>query len=183
MKLRSMLGPIIVTTVIVFCAVQIAHAQVDWTYDMVVVEPGLPGSWNEGRHMIGEVVFDGSTYHMYLVGGPGNDPINSAWSVGHWTATDIWGPWTPDPCNPVLEPQPGSWDAFSIGSVAVHYDGATFHLWYSASVYHEPIEVGYATNTDGAWYMNFSNGYVDLFNKKFNFYVWCVRGGHGHDAY
>ena len=34
-----------------------------------------------------------------------------------------------------------------------------------------------------AWFVSFSNGSVGIDDGKgFDFYVWCVRGGHGHDA-
>ena len=39
------------------------------------------------------------------------------------------------------------------------------------------------STTSNAWVVNFSSGNVDgYFDKGYNGYVWCVRGGHGHDA-
>ena len=39
----------------------------------------------------------------------------------------------------------------------------------------------YAPST--AWFVGFSYGFVNGVVKSFSYYVWCVRGGHGHDAY
>jgi hypothetical protein len=122
---------------------------VEWTWDQVVVPPGDPGTWDSGRHNMGDVVFDGTTYHMYLVGGPGFTPIDNIWSVGHWEWDDILQTWLADSANPVLVPEPGQWDA-GFGSIAVLYDGATFHMWFSAAAgVNEPSYVGYATDADG----------------------------------
>jgi len=149
MKLRSNLGPVVFASVIVLCVGQVAVAQVDWTFDMLCVGPGPPGSWDPGGHAMGDVVFDGTLYHMYLVGGVGSSPLSSSWSVGHWISTDKLS-WFQDPDNPVLEPEPGEWDGYSIYGIAVMYDGSMFHLWYgSPAYYREPVYVGYATNDDG----------------------------------
>ena len=40
-----------------------------------------------------------------------------------------------------------------------------------------------ANTTTGAWDVNFNNGAVNRYGKAGgNYYVWCVRGGHGHDG-
>ena len=100
--------------------------------------------------MLGDVIFDGTTYHMYLIGGAGTNSLDNSWSVGHWTATDPAGPWAEDSDNPVLEPGPATWESFTIGGIAVLYDGSTFRMWYAATgTYHGPAYGGYATNADG----------------------------------
>ena len=40
----------------------------------------------------------------------------------------------------------------------------------------------YAGPTSTAWRVYFLNGDVDTHVKSSFLYVWCVRGGHGHDA-
>jgi hypothetical protein len=40
-----------------------------------------------------------------------------------------------------------------------------------------------ASDPSGAWGVNFDVGGVYYNAKTDNYYVWCVRGGHGHDAY
>ncbi len=143
---RSKLGVLVVASVVVLGMGQAAFAQVEWTIGDVVVPPG-PG-WD--RHVPGDVVFDGTTYHMYLIGGPGNEPVDHVWKVGHWWSNDLAGPWIEDLENPVLEPEPGQWDGYSIGSIAVLYHGGMFHMWYGAAGTHlAPVYVGYATDNDG----------------------------------
>ena len=41
----------------------------------------------------------------------------------------------------------------------------------------------FAGDTSLAWFVLFSQGTIGSLAKTFNTYVWCVRGGHGHDAY
>ncbi len=38
-------------------------------------------------------------------------------------------------------------------------------------------------STSSAWVVNFNNGIVGSLDESNGFYVWCVRGGHGYDAY
>jgi len=40
-----------------------------------------------------------------------------------------------------------------------------------------------ASSTGGAWSVHFGCGYLYGGGKLSNLYVWCVRGGHGYDAY
>ncbi|GJQ22553.1 hypothetical protein BIY37_02880 [Candidatus Brocadia sapporoensis] len=37
--------------------------------------------------------------------------------------------------------------------------------------------------TSAAWHVYFDDGYVGDRDKAHDYYVWCVRGGHGYDAY
>jgi hypothetical protein len=41
----------------------------------------------------------------------------------------------------------------------------------------------YAGASSIAWLVYFRNGGVDAYDKLGGNYVWCVRGGYGHDAY
>jgi hypothetical protein len=140
-----------------------AAAQVSWTGQAYVVWPGPPGEWDDGFHSVGGVLFDGATYHMYLVGGHDIQTMDG-WAVGHWTAEDVSGPWTADSTNPVLEPgPPGSWDDHSIVSTAVLFQGAAFHMWYAAVQDGGPYRVGYATSANGSiWDKHAGNPLEDL---------------------
>jgi hypothetical protein len=87
---------------------------------------------------------------MYLIGGPGGNPLDNPWKVGHWIWDDGALGWVEDVCNPVLEPDPGQWDGFTIAHIAVLFDGSEFRMWYGASAsYHGVGLAGYATNADG----------------------------------
>jgi hypothetical protein len=151
MNRRPKLVPLAVVLAAVLLVGPTAFAQIAWTVQDLAVEPGPPGTWDSARHIVGDVVFDGETYHMYLLGGQTSAPWGSPWKVGHWTALSPAGPWYQDPDNPVLEPgPPTAWDGFTIYSIAVHFDGSGFHLWYGAAASHPgPSYVGYATNPDG----------------------------------
>ena len=61
MKLRNILGPAIVASILVLATAQLALAQVDWSWQAMVVPPGEPGDWDSYRHQVGDVVFDGTT--------------------------------------------------------------------------------------------------------------------------
>ena len=63
------LGSIVVAAVVALCSGQPALAQVDWTYQELAVPLGPPGSWDDTGHRVADVVFDGATYHLYLLGG------------------------------------------------------------------------------------------------------------------
>lgn len=162
MKLRSRLGPIVVAAVLALGASQLAVAQVDWTWQAMVVPPGAPGSWDSYSHRFGDVVFDGTTYHLFLMGGQTWLSWDSPWHVGHWTWNALTQNWDPDTLNnPVLSPEPGEWDGFTIYSVAVIYDSdeEKFKMWYgAAAAYPGEIGVGYATSPDGSnWTKDQSN--------------------------
>ncbi|UCD38507.1 MAG: T9SS type A sorting domain-containing protein, partial [Fidelibacterota bacterium] len=104
---------------------------------------GPPGSWDDEDIWIPEVVFDGSTYHMWYSGYDG-----SRHRIGY--ATSLSGvTWTKHAGNPVLDVgPPGSWDDAVTWTPSVIYDGTLFHMWYSGhdgSIY----RIGYATSPDG----------------------------------
>lgn len=151
MKLSSKPVPIVVASVIALCAAQLAFAQVEWNWEGLVVPPGPPGSWDSSRHHASEVVFDGTTYHMYMTGGQTVVPWDGPWQVGHWTWNALTQEWDADDTNPVLRPEPGEWDGFTIYSCAVYFDGVMFHMWYgAAAAYPGAVSVGYATSLDGS---------------------------------
>ena len=41
----------------------------------------------------------------------------------------------------------------------------------------------HASDPSYAWGVHFGNGLVSNAGKSSDYYVWCVRGGYGHDAY
>ena len=150
MNRRPNLGLIVIVAAAALCVGPSALAQVDWTYQEVAVIPGPPGTWNSANHHLGKVIFDGTTYHMYMTGGQTTLSWESAWAVGHWTSNSFDGPWDPDPDNPVLEVSAGQWDGFTIYNIAVYYDGSSFRMWYSATdSYLGIVRVGLATDADG----------------------------------
>ena len=166
MKGDLKLGPTAVAAIMILCSNPLALAQVDWTFQDLEIQLGPPGAWNDTGQLVKDVVFDGTTYHLYLLGGQTTLPWTSPWSVGHWTSNDLNGPWVEDPANPVLEPDPGQWDGYTILSAAVLYDTdtTTFRMWYGATdSYFNQVTAGYAESTDGSsWTKHAGNPLVGL---------------------
>jgi len=151
MRLRTLVAVVFSTAIVVMATAPLALAQVEWSWEAPVVLPGDPGDWDSYRHHVGDIVFDGTIYHMYLTGGETSRPWDSPWAVGHWTWNALTQEWDPDPNNPVLTPEPGQWDGYTIYSVAVLDDGGIFKMWYGAAAsYPGAIYVGYATSLDGS---------------------------------
>jgi len=151
MKRGIVLGSFVLALLIALAMPQVAIAQVDWTWQSMVVPPGEPGDWDSYRHQVGDIVFDGTTYHMFLVGGQTFFPWDSPWSVGHWTLNPLTQEWDEDSDNPVLGPEPGQWDGYTIYQLAVLHDGAKFKMWYGATgSSFGSIYVGYAESPDGS---------------------------------
>jgi hypothetical protein len=151
MTRRIVLCSFAVATLVALTMSRVAIAQVDWTWQAMVVPPGEPGDWDSYRHQVGDIVFDGTTYHMYLSGGETFLPWDSPWAVGHWTWNALTQEWDPDPNNPVLTPEPGQWDGYTIYTVAVLDDGGIFKMWYGAAANSpDTLYTGYATSDDGS---------------------------------
>ena len=152
MKLQGILVSACVAMFAVVGGAPVALAQVDWAFEEIAVPPGPPGSWDSYSHRLGDVVFDGTTYHMFLTGGQTWLPWDSPWSVGHWTWNALTQNWDPDTLhNPVLAPEPGQWDGYTIYSVAVLYHEGVFKMWYgAAAAYPGESRAGYAESLDGS---------------------------------
>jgi hypothetical protein len=144
---------------IILCGAGMAVGQTEWIDDPgnPVIEPGPPGSWDEGGRSATSVLFDGSTYHMWFVGF--ND---EAEEIGHATSPDG-VEWTMDPANPVLtRGEPGEWDQTLVGSAVIH-DGTQFHMWYTAWDDDDHGRAGYATSPDGGvWTKHPGNPVMDV---------------------
>ena len=106
MNSKSKLGPIAIASIMLLFAAHVAFAQVDWTVHQLVVPPGNPGTWDPGGHVVGDVVFDGTIYHMYLVGGEGDCRSKTRGPSGTGSRPSRCA--GPDPGNPVLNPGPAS---------------------------------------------------------------------------
>jgi len=61
---------------ITLCSAGVAMGQTEWVQwpGNPIVGPGAPGSWDEGGHWLSNVIFDGSTYHMWFSGTPDHRP-------------------------------------------------------------------------------------------------------------
>jgi len=151
---------LVVFVAIVVCGAGMATGQTEWVDhpDNPLIGPGAPGSWDSRGHYLPEVVFDGTTYHMWFTGVVGLT-INE---IGHATSSDG-VEWTMDPSNPVMSPGAGGeWDSVEVWSGPVVYDGSHFHMWYSG--WNGSKErIGYATSPDGtSWTKHPGNPVIDV---------------------
>jgi len=100
---------------------------VTWTRDPAnpLLSPQVP--WEGDRIHPLEVLITASGYELYYYG-------NLQYSqTGHAISPDGRF-WTRDPLNPILSPgSPGSWDAASLGDVAVVNLGSERKMWYTAT--------------------------------------------------
>jgi predicted GH43/DUF377 family glycosyl hydrolase len=113
-----------------------------------VLEPGAPGSWDDGGGFVLAVVFNGSNYHLWY---EGLSPDGYWRGIGHATSPDR-VTWTKDdPANPVLTPggAPGGWDDVGVSGAAVIWDGAQFRMWYGGVAGDGVERACYATSPDG----------------------------------
>jgi sucrose-6-phosphate hydrolase SacC (GH32 family) len=108
---------------------------------------GSAGTWDNSWINSGSVLFDGTKYHLWYSGG---DTISGLIKIGHATSTNAIT-WTKDSQNPVLEPfgTPGNWELGRAELPSVLFDGAIYHMWYSAGIERFQWNIGYATSSDG----------------------------------
>lgn len=116
-----------------------------------VLPRGNPGEWDGGDAAFADVLFDGSTYHMWYSGAYSAGSLQRR--IGHATSPDGIS-WTLNTLNnPVLDlGNPGEFDNYSVQGPEVIFDGSQYHMWYTGddgSTY----SIGYATapNPDGPW--------------------------------
>jgi predicted GH43/DUF377 family glycosyl hydrolase len=118
-----------------------------------VMSPGPPGSWDAAGVLSPCVIYNGTTYQMWYVGGdslsPGT-PFPVGGKIGYATSSDgiTWS--KADSINPVLEVGlPGAWDGIGIGDPDVIFDGNTYHMYYDGSGWdgNFRFRIGYATDS------------------------------------
>jgi predicted GH43/DUF377 family glycosyl hydrolase len=56
--------------------------------------------------------------------------------------------WVRNPTNPVLSPSEGTWDSWQVLLPSLHYDGSTYHMWYSGRSQDANFRIGYASSSD-----------------------------------
>lgn len=116
-----------------------------------VMEPGLPGAWDEENIDNASVVVVADTFHMFY---SGVDDVDDN-RIGHATSPDGLV-WTKDPANPVLDLGPGgSWDDQEVMHPYVLYEDPTFRMWYNG--YDGATQrILYATSPDGTNWTRFT---------------------------
>ena len=127
-----------------------------------VLDIGPPGEWDDAGVFNPMVMFESTTYHMWYSGW---DSLNTR--TGYATSPDGVN-WTKFAGNPVLDlGLPGSWDAASVLTPSIIFDGATFHMWYqggdtmnTGTPFPLHGSTGYATSPDGVTWTKFSGNPV-----------------------
>lgn len=128
-----------------------AVGQYIWTKDAgnPVLSGGVAGTWN--RHLFVPAVLynaDSSRYEMWFGASSGPNPYWAPYRVGFAVSKDGID-WTMHP-SPVVSPDSGTWDAYTIERPFVIRENGLYKMWYSGNATGSPpIYVGYATSSDG----------------------------------
>jgi len=122
-----------------------------------VLDLGGSGEWDDAGVFWTDVLYDGSSYHLFYSGYSG-----STYRIGHATSADGLA-WTKDPANPVLDlGASGEWDDYHVYAPTVaEYDGE-YHLWYvGAPSSGGDRRIGHATSADlSTWTRDPDNYYL-----------------------
>ncbi len=119
--------------------------------DEEVVQPGIPGVWDEQDICCVTALEhpDGKTYLWYAAREALDDPTARIGLAVSEDGTIF----ERSPDNPVLEPgPPGSFDSESVTNPTVVYDAERnlFRMWYDGRDFFGKTSIGYAISTDGA---------------------------------
>jgi predicted GH43/DUF377 family glycosyl hydrolase len=118
-----------------------------------VMDVGASGAFDDLGVWPGEVLFDGSRYRMWYTGAHGTISSDWDWRIGYAESDDGLS-WIRHPA-PVLEP--AGWEGTIVYAPAVLFDGARYHMWYTAG----GVDIGYAVSPDGIqWVRYFANPVV-----------------------
>lgn len=85
--------------------------------------------------------------------------LDASSSPGHLLLSKHPTNWTRYAGNPVLGPQPGSWDPDWIAVPDVMYEGGLFKMWYQGCA-GQTCDIGYATSSDGIHWIPYSGNPV-----------------------
>jgi predicted GH43/DUF377 family glycosyl hydrolase len=125
---------------------QMGHATspdgISWTRDPhnPVLSCTNSAGWDYDRAGFAQVIYDGTTYHMWYSGGE-----TYAWRIGYATSEDG-SAWTKSKHNPVLSfGSAGSWEESMVASCVVMKSGEKYLMWYSGgSTVTGNVRIGYA---------------------------------------
>jgi predicted GH43/DUF377 family glycosyl hydrolase len=123
-----------------------------------VLDLGPPGSWEDYFVWAPRVLYDGTTYHMWYSGDDG-----TTGRIGYASSFDGIS-WIKYSGNPILDRGSlGSWEEQSVYVPTIHYDGVTYHMWYTGYDYSNTYRIGYAYSSDGFIWTKYSgNPILDI---------------------
>ena len=132
-------------------------AQVNWTkYPGNPVFPGQPATWYAYTSM-NSVLYnaDSSWYEMWFTAGA---QISFPYTIGFAKSLDgiTWEVYS---SNPVLIPEAGKWDAYTVLAPYVLRENGQYKMWYTGCATTQLLySIGYATSPDGInWTKHASN--------------------------
>jgi predicted GH43/DUF377 family glycosyl hydrolase len=147
---------------------------INWSLnDDPVIPSGNWGAWDYWR-MPGTVLRINDTLRMWYGGSTyswGTMQIGYAWAVeeNNWNVLP----------EPILEKgEPGTWDYLHVLNPCVYFDGAMYHMYYTACG-SEAFQIGYATSNDGIhWSKDYINSPVISLGEDGTFYdEWVMASG------
>ncbi|WP_455392079.1 LamG-like jellyroll fold domain-containing protein [[Eubacterium] cellulosolvens] len=109
-----------------------------------ILSPGTGAAWEKTAAVGGDVLYNGSGYMMWYVGGSTSTDV----SIGLATSTDGIT-WTKYSGNPVLTKGSSGWDNRYIRSANIILDNGIYKMWYLGQDNVGDRRIGYATSTDG----------------------------------
>lgn len=122
--------------------------QVEWIkYPGNPVLQGQPGTWYAFSSM-NSVLYnpDSSRYEMWFTAGA---QIPFPYTIGFATSADgiTWNVYS---SNPVLSPNTGEWDAYTVLAPYVIRENGKYRMWYTGCATSQLLHrIGYATSSDG----------------------------------
>ncbi|MCL4560117.1 MAG: hypothetical protein M1281_05840 [Chloroflexi bacterium] len=118
------------------------------------LSPKLVGNWDEVAVLKPSVIKDASGYKMWFDGMDldGNSQVGLAQSKDGKT-------WMKYPGNPILDGEPGQWDAYGEHAPFVMKEGNQYKMWYEGSD-GSVRQLGYATSPDGIHWTKYAGNPV-----------------------
>jgi predicted GH43/DUF377 family glycosyl hydrolase len=109
-----------------------------------VLTAGAFGEWDEKHVGNAMVIKDEGIYKMWYAGTDANGIERIGYATSRNGIT-----WTKHVNNPVLEPDPGTWEDSGVFGPYVIKEGDTYKMWYSGWVDYVGGSTGYAISPDG----------------------------------
>ena len=137
-------------------------AQYDWTRhpNNPLMSGSGPGTWDK-HVMFPYVLFnaDSNRYEMFYCGSYGPEISWYPYRVGFaWSSDGI--NWTKHASNPVLVPDPGTWDENGVELGSVLRENGEYKLWYCNGNNAAVRQIGYATSLNGVTWTKYAGNPV-----------------------
>jgi len=134
-----------------------------------VISTNLPNAWDRHKYP-GTVLRVDDTLRMWYTGFNNFTPF--APCIGYaWSLDGI--EWNPMPYAALQKGEAGDWDEELVENPSIHFDGATYHMWYDSR-----SAIGYATSMNGSvWEKDETHNPVIQLGTEGSFYEQMVFAG------